>query len=78
VSGAETKPRLTEAQFVEQERRAEFKSEFFDGEAFARAGGTRNHALIATDLKTALHNALEHRSCLTCAMDAFSQAAFGI
>ena len=65
VSVAATKRRLTEAQFLEQERRAEFKSEFFEGEVFGMAGGTRNHALIGTNLIAALHSALEQGPCLT-------------
>src|SRR2546422_1534664 len=32
------------------ERQAETRSEFFDGEAFAMAGGTRAHSLIGTNL----------------------------
>ena len=33
--------RLTEAEYLEIERAAEFKSEFFEGEIFAMAGGTQ-------------------------------------
>jgi hypothetical protein len=45
-----TKPihRLSEGQYLEIERKAEFKSEFFDGEMFAMAGGSRRHSLIAS------------------------------
>ena len=32
--------RLTEAEYLEIERAADFRSEFFEGEMFAMAGGT--------------------------------------
>ena len=38
----ETLPRLTETEYLEIERGAEFKSEFFDGEMFAMAGALRD------------------------------------
>ena len=33
--------RLSEAQYLDMERAADFKSEFFDGEMFAMAGGSQ-------------------------------------
>jgi len=42
--------RLTEAEYLELERAAEFKSEFYDGEMFAMAGGSPMHSLIAANL----------------------------
>jgi Uma2 family endonuclease len=60
-----TKPyhRLSEAQYLEIERAAEFKSEFFDGEMFAMAGGSRKHSLIASNLIAELRNRLRGRPC---------------
>jgi Uma2 family endonuclease len=57
-------PRLTEAEYLEIERAAEFKSEFFDGEMFAMAGGTPMHSLIATNLAAEFRNKLKGRPCL--------------
>jgi Uma2 family endonuclease len=56
--------RLTEAEYLEIERRAEFKSEFFQGEMFAMAGGTPLHSLIATNFARELGNGLEGSSCI--------------
>jgi Uma2 family endonuclease len=56
---------LSEAEFLERERNAELKSEFFGGEMFAMAGGTREHSLIGTNLARALGNRLENRPCVT-------------
>src|ERR1700722_9318434 len=38
---------LTHEQYLEIERKAEFPSEYINGEMFAMSGGTRNHARIA-------------------------------
>jgi Uma2 family endonuclease len=55
--------RLTEAEYLEIERAAEFKSEFFDGEMFAMAGGTPQHSLIATNLAGEFKHRLKGRPC---------------
>ena len=55
---------LTAAEFLEIERRAEFKSEFFDGEMFAMSGGTRWHSLISTNLAREFGNRLKGRPCV--------------
>lgn len=65
MSVAESIQRLSETEFLQLERRAEFKSEFFDGEMFAMAGGTRAHSLIATNLVRELGNRLKGRPCVT-------------
>jgi len=61
--------RLTEAEYLAQERGAPFKSEFHDGEMFAMAGGSPMHSLIAGNLIRALGNRLEGRGCLTFTSD---------
>src|SRR5438067_753711 len=55
--------RLTEAEYLEIERAAEFKSEFFEGEMFAMAGGTPQHSLIATNLAAEFRNRLKGHTC---------------
>jgi Uma2 family endonuclease len=55
--------RLTEAEYLEIERRAEFKSEFYDGEMFAMAGGSRSHSLIKCNLIIAIGNQLKGCPC---------------
>ncbi len=57
--------RLTESEYLAIERRAEFKSEFFDGEMFAMAGGTPMHSLIATNLAREFGNHLKNSPCAT-------------
>lgn len=42
----ETAQRLTPEEYLERERRAEFKSEYRDGELLAMAGASRNHNRI--------------------------------
>jgi Uma2 family endonuclease len=55
--------RLTEAEYLEIERRAEYKSEFLEGETFAMSGGTRAHSLIATNLIAELSTQLKQSPC---------------
>src|SRR5437867_5171404 len=59
----ETARRLKEAEYLALERRAKFKSEFFDGEMFAMAGGTPMHSLIATNLAREFGNLLNKHPC---------------
>jgi Uma2 family endonuclease len=55
--------RLTEAEYLEIERRADIKSEFLDGEMFAMSGGTSSHSLIAANLIFALRTQLKGCPC---------------
>lgn len=48
-------PRLTEEEYLELERQAETKSEFFDGQMFAMAGASPNHALLSNTIGALLH-----------------------
>jgi Uma2 family endonuclease len=61
--------RLTEAEYLEIERRAEFKSEFLDGEMFAMSGGTSSHSLIASNLNFAMRLQLKGRPCVVYTSD---------
>jgi Uma2 family endonuclease len=60
---AHASTRLREADYLEIERTAAFKSEFFHGEMFAMAGGTPQHSLIAANSIRALGNRLEKKPC---------------
>jgi Uma2 family endonuclease len=61
---AKTDHRLKEAEYLRIERRAEFKSEFFDGEMFAMAGGSPHHSLIAVSVASELRNKIKGGRCL--------------
>jgi Uma2 family endonuclease len=60
---------LTEAEYLQLERRAETKSEFFDGEMFAMAGGTSFHSLIAANLLAQLITKLKTSDCIAYTSD---------
>jgi Uma2 family endonuclease len=62
---AQNLARLTEAEYLRLERQAETKSEYFEGEIFAMAGGTRVHSLIATNLLRELSSGLKSTDCVT-------------
>ncbi|MGE0374674.1 MAG: Uma2 family endonuclease [Planctomycetaceae bacterium] len=55
--------RISWEEYVELERRAIEKSQFFDGELFAMAGGTFNHSLVATNFTREAGNALKGSGC---------------
>src|SRR5438067_352701 len=50
-------------EYLELEETADYKSEYFDGEVFAMAGGTPEHNLIAANLIGELRNQLEETPC---------------
>jgi Uma2 family endonuclease len=54
---------LTPEEYLEVERRAERKSEYFRGEMFAMAGATRRHILIVTNLVRELSQQLMTKPC---------------
>src|SRR5436190_4265076 len=56
--------RLSESEYLEIERAAEFRSEFFDGEMFAMAGGTPQHSRIGTNLAREFDIQLESSQCV--------------
>lgn len=56
-------PELSEAEYLEIERHAECKSEFFAGEVFAMAGGTLEHSLIATNFAAEVRALLRGHPC---------------
>lgn len=70
-------PRMSLAEFLEMEERAEFKSEYWDGQMFAMSGGTFNHARIGTNLIHRLSNALENSPCQVINSELLVQAAPG-
>ena len=61
--------RITPEQYLEAERKVEFKHEYFDGEVFAMSGGTYPHGLITVNLSTAFWNAVSEKSCAVTSSD---------
>src|SRR5256885_15347533 len=56
--------RLSEAEYLCLERQAETRSEYFEGEMFAMAGGTRAHSLIAINIARELSQKLKNSDCV--------------
>ena len=54
---------LTEQEYLELERKAEYKSEFYQGEMFAMAGAKEPHNMVAANVLAALHPQLRSRPC---------------
>jgi len=54
---------LTPEEYLEQERKAERKSEYFRGEVFAMAGASPEHILIVGNIFAGLHQQLRKSRC---------------
>ncbi len=61
--------RYTPEQYLEIDRRAEFKSEYLNSEIFAMAGASRAHNLIANNISAAFNLQLRAQPCETYASD---------
>lgn len=66
---AQKLPRLTEAEYLALDRAAEIKSEFYEGEMFAMAGGSRWHSLICSNLIRELSSRLKGTDCVVFTSD---------
>lgn len=58
-------PRLTEEQYLNIERTAACRSEFFDGRMFAMAGGSFEHMRLKDTMAMLLASRLAGRNCVT-------------
>lgn len=57
------KTKITPEDYLEIERQAEYKSEYFAGEMFAMAGASKRHNLIVSNLIRTLGNQLLESDC---------------
>lgn len=60
---------LSPAEYLERDRIAEVRSEYYRGELFAMAGASRHHNFINDNLIRHLGNQLEHTDCRTASRD---------
>ena len=60
---SQTIPYITPEEYLKAERRAAFKSEYYDGQVYAMAGGHPRHHRISTNVTVRLVIALEGGSC---------------
>ncbi len=57
------KPFITPEQYLDLERKTDYRSEYLHGEVFAMTGASRRHNLIATNIVRSLGNQLDTRPC---------------
>ena len=62
-------PYLTAEEYLARERRAEIKSEYFNGRVFAMAGASETHNLIVANVLASLVSQLKGRPCKAYASD---------
>jgi len=60
---------LTPEEYLELERKADYKSEYFDGEVFAMGGASPRHVLIVTNVASELRSQLKKRPCTVYSTD---------
>lgn len=63
------KPYLTPEQYLEIERKAELKSEYYRGEMFAVAGGTSRHSRLILALGASIYQQLRGTDCTAYSAD---------
>jgi Uma2 family endonuclease len=66
---AQAQPRLTPEQYLELERAAEFRHEYYNGRMYAMPGGTFPHVVVIGNLSRELGNALKKRPCVVATSD---------
>ena len=66
---AHAQPSLTPDQYLEIERAAEFKSEYYNGCMYAMSGASYNHVLISGSFGAELYAALKKTPCAVAAND---------
>jgi Uma2 family endonuclease len=54
---------ITPEQYLAEERKAEFRRQYINGEIFLMPGNTRQHVRIVSNIVTSLNNQLEDRDC---------------
>jgi Uma2 family endonuclease len=63
------KTRLSVAEYLAIEKRATFKSEYFQGEMFAMAGASRQHNIVNENFSGELHARLKGQACRSMSRD---------
>ena len=66
---AQQSPQISVQAYLQQERTAEAKSEYLNGEVFAMAGASRRHNQITSNLVVSLGGQLAERDCSVLASD---------
>lgn len=66
---AQAQPRLTPEQYLELDRAAEFRNEYYDGVMYAMAGGSPHHSHIIGNLTREFGTILKRQPCLVMPSD---------
>ena len=62
-TSAQSPQKMTAAEYLEWERQQTERHEFYDGEVFSQAGGTRNHNLVGANSLGEIRNSLRSSDC---------------
>lgn len=59
-----SRPHVTPEEYLEQERKAPYKSQYYKGQIYAMVGATSSHSLITGNLIRVIGNQLKGRPCV--------------
>jgi Uma2 family endonuclease len=60
---------FTPEEYLELERKVDYKSEYLNGEIYAMGGASPHHVLIVTNIVSELRNQLKNRPCMVYSTD---------
>jgi Uma2 family endonuclease len=66
---ASPQPRITPEQYLEFERAADFRHEYYEGVVYAMSGGSSSHSILIASVTAALYVALRKRPCTVTTAD---------
>ena len=66
---AQPVPPITPEEYLELDRQADYRSEYFDGQVYAMSGGSHDHSIIIGNLVGELRTALRGTGCITSPID---------
>ena len=67
---AQPLPHITPEQYLNADRKADFRSEYYDGHMYGMSGGTYPHATIILNFGAELRQALRQTRCTVTASEA--------
>lgn len=66
---ANKKKLISAEEYLETEKIAKYKSEYYRGETFAMSGASHNHNVIAVNIMASLHDSLRNSDCFVYTSD---------
>jgi Uma2 family endonuclease len=69
MMGSPAQSFITPREYLARERKAPYKSEYWNGQIFAMSGASPEHVTIASNLNASLHRQFQRKGCRVCGSD---------